>query len=601
MRFGSGCRASVVVAVIAFLLLPSAVGAFDAARPRLHPAAAPIGVPAVRHVTSAATAAPHPLTGSTAKWFNLTAGLNPAPKTRYGDEMAYDAKDGYVLMFGGTNGATFPFTDTWTYKTAAWTQLFPATAPPDRIGAVMVYDPVDQCVVMFGGVRVNGTPILGDTWEFAGGVWTNVTTGTGPAPRVDASAEWDPDIQSIVLFGGQNSTQSFGDTWRFVGGTWTELFPASSPSARVAPGLTYDAADGYLLLFGGATATANLADTYRFSNNTWTEIFPSSAPTGRVPWQTVYDASLGAVLLFGGGVGNDSLFFGDTWTFHAGQWAEQFPTSSPAARQFNGMAWDPVDDYAITFAGESQTSNHTGFVQDDTWVYVAAPVATVAPVAGAHDTSQTVGLSVSVSGGVPPYAVAWTFGDGGSATGLATGHSYGSAGTFPIVANVTDAFEESGIGTASVTIYGRPTVAVSANLSAPTTGENLTLTGTVTGGAPPITSTWSVGDRRTFSGPGPLHLTYSVTGPITVNLTVTDGAGVTASGVVSFVVSTPAAAKSSGPTVPWLLVGIGVVVVIVAAVAVFALSRRRRPPVPPAGASPPAGWAPPPTSPPPPS
>lgn len=587
-RFAVG----LAVAVTALLLLAGLPA--NAAHPSAPTAPLRIG-PASRAPATVGDLAP--VASSNGRWYNLTGGLNPAPSTRFGGEMAYDAKDGYLLLYGGTNASEYPFIDTWTYENGAWTQVFPTVSPSARIAEVMVYDPVDQCVVLFGGINIGTDAFLGDTWEYAGGVWTNVTSGTGPAARADASAEWDPDLQSIVLFGGQNSSGAFGDTWRFVGGTWTEIYPASSPSPRVASALTYDAADGYLLLFGGASLSGNYADTYKFANGTWTELFPAAAPTGRAVWQSVYDTALGAVLLFGGGVGNDSVYFGDTWTYHAGQWTEQFPTGSPSARQFGPMAWDPLDDYAFTFGGQSHESNGTVYYLDDSWVYVTAPAVTIAPVSNAHDIGQTVSLSVDIIGGVPPYTVAWTYGDATSGAGMSTTHAYGSAGAYTVAANVTDAFEQSGTGTRSVLIYAAPTVSVSVNASSTVTGKNVTITATVTGGAPPISYAWSFGNGRTATGAGPFVVAYNASGAVIINVTVTDAAGKQASGIASLTVTAPPPAKSSGALNGWLWVGLVIVVVAVVVAAVVLVGRRRKPPSPPLGASGPTGWTPPPPPP----
>lgn len=55
----------------------------------------------------------------------------------------------------------------------------------------------------------------------------------------------------------------------------------------------------------------------------------------------------------------------------------------------------------------------------------------------------TVDLSVSASGGQPPYTFAWTFDDGGTATGTSVQHTFVSAGSFEIKAYVNDTSRQS--------------------------------------------------------------------------------------------------------------------------------------------------------------
>jgi len=66
----------------------------------------------------------------------------------------------------------------------------------------------------------------------------------------------------------------------------------------------------------------------------------------------------------------------------------------------------------------------------------------------------TIQFTAIVAGGVSPYTYAWTFGDGGTATGNPVTHTYGSAGTFPITVIVTDSIgnKASGSDTAIITI-----------------------------------------------------------------------------------------------------------------------------------------------------
>ncbi|MCI4336134.1 MAG: PKD domain-containing protein [Thermoplasmata archaeon] len=598
---------------VSFILLPLAPAGWSAA---VGPASAPHheggSVPPVgkhlspttidRPVPRHTPAASHALTVG-ARWFNLTPGLNPSPGVRYGGQMAYDVKDGYTVYFSGTNISAYPFDDTWTYKGGTWAEIFPTLSPSARIGSVMVYDAVDQCVVLSGGEQVSTSAFLADTWEFSGGVWTNVTAGPAPPARATASGAWDPDTQSVILFGGQNSTTVLGDTWRFVGGTWTELFPASSPSARVAPALAFDTTDDYLMLFGGATYTGNLADTFKFVNGTWSELFPAAAPSGRAVWGSQFDPVLGAVVLFGGGVGNDTIYFGDTWTFRGGVWTEQFPVTSPGARQFAPMVWDGADNYIFIYGGQVIVGANDSVI-GESWAYVAPLSLAISAPTRAIDVGQPVVVSAVVSGGVLPYTLAWSLGDGANATGASVTHTYTSAGTDSATVTLTDAFDETALANHSLTIAARPSVTVVASPASATIGENVTLTATPTGGSAPLTFAWTLGDGRTSATPGPLVVSYAASGNYTINVTVTDAAGVSASKAATLSVQKPlptpvVTTKASGSSLPWLWIAVAIVVVAaLLTVALVLRGRRKRGPPPGAiGAPAPGPWTPPPSPP----
>lgn len=89
----------------------------------------------------------------------------------------------------------------------------------------------------------------------------------------------------------------------------------------------------------------------------------------------------------------------------------------------------------------------------------AAPVPSVN--AGAI-TAQPTGTGVAAatvltfvlapSGGVPPYTVAWTFGDGGAGAGTTAAHMYMSPGTFTATAMVTDSKGSTAQASSSVSI-----------------------------------------------------------------------------------------------------------------------------------------------------
>jgi len=96
--------------------------------------------------------------------------------------MAYDAHDGYVVEFGGVTAAATDLGQTWIFSAGKWTSLNPPIPPAARQGECLAYDPALSSIVLFGGLARGIGTFVDDTWEFQGGIWTNVTSSIAGAP-----------------------------------------------------------------------------------------------------------------------------------------------------------------------------------------------------------------------------------------------------------------------------------------------------------------------------------------------------------------------------------------------------------------------------------
>ncbi len=70
--------------------------------------------------------------------------------------MAYDATDGYVVLFGGclgTSGGCAPISDqTWVYQGGVWANLTEFQPHPTaRYAAGITFDSADGYVLLYGG------------------------------------------------------------------------------------------------------------------------------------------------------------------------------------------------------------------------------------------------------------------------------------------------------------------------------------------------------------------------------------------------------------------------------------------------------------------
>ncbi|MCI4347114.1 MAG: kelch motif-containing protein, partial [Thermoplasmata archaeon] len=324
-------------------------------------------------------------------WNSITL-LTARPSPRQGAAGTYDGMDGYMLLYGGAicliknplgpSCSTVvwpPASDTWTFAGNSWTYRHPFPAPPPLYAAGMAYDERDGYVVMFGG---NGpAPAAGNytglTWIYwAGGWsplgayrsptlagWNNVSTAQVLSHRIAAGMAYDPDTNSVVLFGGYymytngqgQTTTIYSETWTYARGQWKNLSLTTHPSYRQGESMAYDALDNYIVLFGGCDTLASpgtpchyLGDTWKFQSGAWSNITSSQSqsPSSRTGAATTYEYAYGRVVLFGGvGVGGlDS----DTWGFHQGQWLLLVPSSGthPAGRTNSSLSYFDAYDGA---------------------------------------------------------------------------------------------------------------------------------------------------------------------------------------------------------------------------------------------------------------
>jgi hypothetical protein len=245
-----------------------------------------------------------------------------APPARTDASLAFDAADGYLVLFGGCASTCYPpLHDTWKFQNGTWAKISSTGSPPARAQAAMTYDAANRIVLLFGGWTYGPSHPAGkffnDTWEFSKGAWTPLAVTVAPSPRAFAAITYDAYDRYVVLFGGCFSANRFGisaclgsvastalnDTWTFVNGTWT-LITAVGPTARSESALAYDSTTGDVILFGGRS-TAGLVsnDTWAFRSGTWTQLAPTGSPPPQAGSPLVLDMKTGQLLLFQASMG----------------------------------------------------------------------------------------------------------------------------------------------------------------------------------------------------------------------------------------------------------------------------------------------------------
>lgn len=312
--------------------------------------------------------------------------------------MVYDPIDGYVVLFGGSNGNN----DTWAFSHGRWTELPETTAPAARTGACATWDTAAGYLVLFGGqLDAPGQPLTNDTWDFVQGKWTELHPTVSPPPLAWAACAYDPPEESIVMFGGtslENATT--GATWTFASGEWT-LQPVHEAPHLIPPrygaAMLYREPELYVDMYGGQGNTTALNDSWEWVEDRWQEINSGHPPPGRVLPSVGVNTSDQVGVLFGGATSANGSTTGSTWVMGSnGRWSEAPTTSSPSARFEAEFAYDALDQYFVLFGGSGSTVRLAPSL-NDTWTFSGVNWTNITAIADRPPPSVTGGPGTNVA------------------------------------------------------------------------------------------------------------------------------------------------------------------------------------------------------------
>jgi len=340
------------------------------------------------------------------------------PQPRSSAAMAWDARAGELLLFGGV--AEKSLGDTWAWHDGAWRQLDPPASPPARENAALGYDGNAKQLVLFGGDSVDsGAQVTGrnDTWTWDGSTWTERHPAHRPPASETPQMAWDEQRNLLVLVTqpahpqpqmGKDSTQDQLPpvlTWTWRDGDWhqesAEAAPlGQSPALYRRSGLAED---------GAARPTCCLTDFMGSAGMAWD-------PASRRVVYVEHVVQGEAPLPKGGLV---------TWTWD-GAWHLEHPALPPGDSAGPLLAADATG--VVLIAEDGATWHWNGSTWRPLSIAIGPGRRTAAAMAAGGSSSSR---RAYLFGGIAPQP-GGVFGDTWTWDGTAWSHSAGPAQAQPV-------------------------------------------------------------------------------------------------------------------------------------------------------------------------
>jgi hypothetical protein len=192
------------------------------------------------------------------------------------------------------------------------------------------------------------------------GQWVSRPFAAGPGPRNRGTAGFDPDRDRYMFFGGIDGTVDLnnvtrGDIWEFdpFRSEWAEVTPASGPGAMSQSIWTYDTKRKVFWMAAGIRSGVHQDELWKYdpSANTWTLMTPPSSPGARAFPGVAYNPVRDRVLFFGGRSFPSDTLMDDTWEWdpNTETWSQLSPATTPPGREGGRMLFRPATGTVYMF------------------------------------------------------------------------------------------------------------------------------------------------------------------------------------------------------------------------------------------------------------
>jgi len=273
---------------------------------------------------------------------------------------------------------------------------------------------------------------------------STVTVNEGAAPTMTGTFA-DPDGDTVSVTASAGTVAQTGTS----SGTWSWTQPASDePSSQ---SVTIKADDG-----NGLTSTANFTAT---TTGVAPTVTISRATAGLAAAAVSSSAPVsspeGTAINLNGSASSPSA--ADNTAGFAYSWSVTKDGASYGAGTAAAFSFTPDDEG--TYVATLQATDDGGMTGTSSMTFIGANVAPTAKITGVSWTPQlvlTAHQTVSFAGSftdpgtLDTHTARWSFGDGGTSSGLSAAHAYNAAGTYTVTFTVTD--DDNGVGQATTTV-----------------------------------------------------------------------------------------------------------------------------------------------------
>ncbi len=426
-------------------------------------------------------------------------------------------------------------------------------------------DAATGSVVFYGGESLTlGTTPQNGTWQLHGGYYSNVTPLVGNPPAVSFGAfAYDPTGQYSILFGGTNfeAGTTSAQTWLLssplgvnASSNRSQLDLGQSVAISVSPvgglgpyAFGYDGLPPGCLgavasavvrcsptASGNYTVTVNVTDSMGREAQTTLSLRVYGALQGELVAPKSDPTTAGVPVTFRVSVSGGRAPITEQWELGNGETGNG--TSVTAAYASNGS-------YAVTVWVNDSEGERWSATETE-WVNYGLQVAVSIPSEGEVGYRQT--FLASVTGGTPPYRIAWATGENTTFLGPTASATYAVPGEYSVTATVVDGSGAVTEAEGSLTIVPPLNVTWFVASEPAVAGAPVQFGELIEDGVRPVNLTWTFGDGGRGWGSNPSHL-YAYAGTFIVTMTATDSLGVRVgeNGTVSV-----AAASTTGPRPP---------------------------------------------------
>ncbi len=289
-----------------------------------------------------------------ADWSAANTPVNPSQP--FHTAMAHDISRNRTVLFGGTNNAV-NFGETWEYDGVNWVQMSPTMSPSPRYWPRMAYDAVRGVCVLFGGNVGSG-----ETWEYDGLTWTLRTPATQPPARFSQGMWYDLARARVMMFGGNERPTGviLNDTWAWDGTDWTQQFPATQAPPLWSIDVAYDLSRDRAVIFGGAdVVTSATNETWEWDGSNWSQVITPHVATPRWGNKVAYSLARQRVVMVGGRDAGGAV--ADTWEYDGYDWHEISTPTNFTPRENHSVVYDLARSTIVAYGGFPPVN--------DTWEY----------------------------------------------------------------------------------------------------------------------------------------------------------------------------------------------------------------------------------------